>query len=215
MSRIRILVADDHQMFRTGIVNLLAKEAEFEVVGEASDGNEVVRMALQLQPDVVLMDVQMPFQNGILATKEIVQGVPGVKILALTSFEDEEYVMNIIRAGAKGYILKEAPFEELMLALKTVAVGSSYFAKDITHKLFARLDYSDPVKPSTAPAHPAITVRELEILRLIAEENTNREIGEQLFISPRTVETHRRNLIQKLKVKNTAGLLKFFHGLVE
>ena len=211
MSSTRILLADDHQMFRTGVANLLMKEAGFEVIGEAKDGNEAVRLACQLRPDVVVMDISLPIIDGISATRKILSEFPEAQILALSSFETEDYVVNMLRAGAKGYVLKEAPIEELILAIKTIANGSSYFTKEISVKILALLENIGRPSTSRAPSEKSsLTVRELEIIEHIASERTNKEIAALLFISPRTVETHRRNLIHKLKVKNTAGLMRFY-----
>jgi DNA-binding NarL/FixJ family response regulator len=198
-------------MFRTALGNLLKMEADFEVVGEASNGIEAVHKAKELNPDVILMDIRLPFLDGIAATEKIVRENSDAKILSLTSYEDEAYVVNIVKAGAKGYILKDSPVEELILAINTISKGSSYFGKEISSILFAHLDHSpeDTLDKEEARKN-AITNRELEVLKYIAEEMTNKEIGAKLFISPRTVETHRRNLINKLKVKNTAGLVKFY-----
>lgn len=211
MSKIRILIADDHQMFRAGIINLLKNEPEFEIAGEASEGDEAVRLAVCLKPDVVLMDINLPVLDGISATIQIIAENPESKILVLTSFEDEEFILKMLKAGARGYILKEAPFEELVLAVKTIAKGSSYFTKEISAKLFARLEQSEKISQNRAAQEKMnLTKRELEVLEYVATELTNKEIAAMLFISPRTVETHRRNLIHKLKVKNTAGLVKYY-----
>ncbi len=216
MNKTRILIADDHQMFRSGIASLLKKELSFEIIGEASDGAEAIRMANEKQPDVILMDIHLPAVNGIAATRAIMSENEGIKILALTSFEEDEYVVNMVKAGALGYILKEAPIEELLIAIKALSKGNSYFAKEVSPKLFARLgqnDYRTRTKESARKM--SITEREFEVLKFIADELTNKEIAGQLYISPRTVETHRRNLIQKLKVKNTAGLVKYYLNVVE
>lgn len=211
MSNTRILLADDHQMFRMGVGNLLQKEKGFEIVGEAKDGDEAVRLACQLKPDVLVLDVHLPGTDGIEAARQILAVCPEAKILALSSDESEDYVVNMLRAGAKGYVLKEAPIEELVLAIKTIANGSSYFAKEITTKILAMLEHIGRPSASKEPTFKSsLTEREMEIMELIAAEMTNKEIAAILFISPRTVETHRRNLIHKLKVKNTAGLMKFY-----
>lgn len=211
MNSLRLLVADDHQMFRAGISNLLRAEEGFEIVGGASNGEEAVQMASDLQPDVILMDIHLPKLDGISATQKISSAYPNIKILALTSSEEENYVVGMIRSGAKGYILKDAPIDELVLAIKTLAKGSSYFAKEISDTIFSLLDRAEVVPTFKQRAKRLeITGRELEVLQCIAEELSNKEIAAKLFISPRTVETHRRNLIQKLRVKNTAGLVRFY-----
>lgn len=211
MSQTRIVLADDHQLFRAGVANLLQKEEGFEVVGTAKDGEEAIRLARQLQPDVIVMDIHLPGSDGISATRQILSEFPDAKILALSNFETEDYVVNMLRSGAKGYILKEAPMEELVLAIKTIANGSSYFAKEISMKILALLENIGLPSASKEPSEKSsLTEREMEILELVAAEMTNKEIAALLYISPRTVETHRRNLIQKLKVKNTAGLMRFY-----
>ncbi len=211
MSITRILLADDHLMFRTGVSTLLEKEVGFEVVGVAKDGHEAVRLACLLRPDVVVMDIYLPEIDGIEATRQILAKFPETQVLALSSFETEDYIVNVLRAGAKGYILKEAPIEELVLAIKTISNGSSYFAKEVSVKILALLEGTERPSASKEPSEKSsLTERELEILEHIAEELTNKEIAAILFISPRTVETHRRNLIRKLKVKNTAGLMRFY-----
>lgn len=181
------------------------------MVGTAKDGEEAIRLARQLQPDVIVMDIHLPGSDGISATRQILSEFPDAKILALSNFETEDYVVNMLRSGAKGYILKEAPMEELVLAIKTIANGSSYFAKEISMKILALLENIGLPSASKEPSEKSsLTEREMEILELVAAEMTNKEIAALLYISPRTVETHRRNLIQKLKVKNTAGLMRFY-----
>lgn len=217
MTRVRILIADDHKMFRSGITMLLRKEETFEIVGEASNGLEAVRMASEKKPDVILMDIHLPQINGIEATRVIKSENSNAKILALTSYEEDAYVINMVKAGALGYILKEAPIEELVIAIKALSKGNSYFAKEVSSKLFARISQLEPRVTGKNPVtnKMSITEREFEVLKSIADELTNKEIAGKLYISPRTVETHRRNLIQKLKVKNTAGLVKYYLRVLE
>lgn len=216
MTRTKILIADDHKMFRAGLKMLLGKEESFEIVGEASDGPEAIKMVAEQKPDVVLMDIHLPNLNGIAATKAIKSVNAHAKILALTSYEEDEYVINMVKAGALGYILKDAPIEELIIAIKALSKGNSYFAKEVSYKLFARIGHAEEeTKDAVHNKQMSITEREFEVLKSIAEELTNKEIAGKLYISPRTVETHRRNLIQKLKVKNTAGLVKYYLRVVE
>lgn len=214
-TRTRILIADDHRMFRSGISNLLRREESFLVIGEASDGLEAVLMAREKKPDVILMDIHLPKINGIKATEKIIMNNPEAKILALTSYEEDDYVVNMIKSGALGYILKDAPFDELVIAVKALSRGNSYFSKKVSKKLFARIENGDSKMVAKQKAKDmSVTEREFEVLKFIAEELTNKEIASKLYISPRTVETHRRNLIQKLKVKNTAGLVKYYLHLL-
>lgn len=210
MSNTRIVMADDHQLFLAGVANLLQKEG-FDIVATAKNGDEAVRLSCQFRPDVILMDVHLPQTDGITATRQILAEFPEAKVLALSYFETDDYVVDMLRSGAKGYVLKEDPIEELVLAIRTIANGSSYFAKGISTKILALLENAGRPSASKEPSEKSsLTERELEILELVAAELTNKEIAARLFISPRTVETHRRNLIHKLKVKNTAGLMKFY-----
>ncbi len=216
MNQTRILIADDHRMFRSGIANLLRKEDSFNVIGEASDGLEAVLMARDRQPDVILMDIRLPKIDGIKATEKIITNNPEVRILALTSYEEDDYVVSMIKSGALGYILKDAPYDELVIAIKALSSGNSYFAKEVTKKLFSRIENgSSRLEARQKAKDLSVTEREFEVLKFIAEELTNKEIASKLYISPRTVETHRRNLIQKLKVKNTAGLVKYYLYLLQ
>ncbi len=211
MNKLRVLIADDHQIFRAGIINLLEKETGFEIVGQASDGDQAVHLAKELEPDVILMDIHFTGTPGITAIAKINNEITGVKILAFTSNDDESLILDMIRSGAKGFVLKKASVEELVLAIRTIANGGSYFSKEISVTLFALLGKAEPVFSLKQKAKQLeITGRELEILQYIAAEMTNKEIASQLFISPRTVETHRRNLVQKLRVKNTAGLVRYY-----
>lgn len=197
-------------MFRTGVANLLALEPEFELAGEANDGEEAVLQAGICRPDVIVMDIHLPKLDGMEATKEILGQYPDMKILALTSYDDGANLESMLKAGARGYVLKEGPIEELVLAIKLLASGSSYFAKEIATKLSSL--FSKPLVDENGPQAliTQLTTREIEVLKCIVAEMTNKEIAQQLFISQRTVESHRSSLLQKLKVKNTAGLIKAY-----
>ena len=184
---IRILIADDHPLFRDGIRALIESVEETAVVGEASTGEEAVTLALALAPEVVLMDIAMPGLNGIEATRRIVQGVPTVPVLMLTMFEDDDSVFAAVRAGARGYLLKGARQEETLRAIRAVANGEVIFGPGVAQRVL-RLLSSPPTAPQ-APAFPALTDREREILELIGRRRSNAEIAAQLYLSPKTVST--------------------------
>jgi len=216
MSKVQILIVDDHQMFRTGIKTLLSRKDNFEIVGETNNGSCALSLVQQLNPDVVVLDIHIPKINGIDACQKIVQQYPKTKVLALSAERNETTVVKMVRAGALAYILKDASINELVSALNALSKGNSYFSKEISAILFTKLGSTQSKKTRNATKlKPILTERENEVLKYISNELTNKEIATQLFISPRTVETHRRNLIQKLKVKNTVGLVKHYLGNVK
>lgn len=196
---IRVLVVDDHRVVRAGLVALLRQSAGLEVVGEAGNGEEAVQMAEALHPDVVLMDMQMPIKNGVEATKQIKANWPGVEVLVLTTYDDDELIWGGLQAGARGYLLKDAPPEELLKGIETVAAGQSLLPPDIAAKLMQVISQGGPAKPDPVEN---LTERELEILRLMARGAANKEIAAALFISENTVKTHVSNLFQKLGVRD-------------
>ncbi len=205
------MIADDHQLFRKGISAVLNNRCDCSIVGEAASGEEIIELARQQAFDVLLMDLHLPQLNGIAATRAIIQELPQARILGLSNVTREEEVLDLIKAGAKGYVLKETTIDELVLAIKALAGGNSYFSHKVSQQLLTRLHSPQHLSDQNGrPGRPALTGREMEILKYITEELTNKEIASRLFISPRTVETHRRNLIQKLKVKNTVGLVKYY-----
>jgi DNA-binding NarL/FixJ family response regulator len=216
MQKIKIIIVDDHKMFRDGIRALLEKEKNIEVVADAKDANELIGILKSLTPDVILMDIDMGETNGIDATVEVKKSYPDINILALSMHGEHNYILKMLEAGATGYILKNAGKEEMLTAIISVASGDSYFSKEVSSLLIEYLNKPQINIKSTDKEIP-LTNREIEILKLIAQEYSNSEIAEELFISIRTVDTHRRNLIQKLGMKNTAGLVKFAirKGLVE
>lgn len=208
MSKTKILIAEDNQMFRLGLVSLLEKSDEVEVLATAENGKEIIELSKLYRPEVILMDIELPLIRGTEACHIITQDNPQAKILALSHDNNEQTVVDMIQAGALGYLLKEASLDELNIAIDALKRGSNYFSKQVSIKLFARLG-STKAK-SKIKRTKGITIREREILEFVADELSNQEIAERLYISPRTVETHKRNLIQKLNVKNTIGLVKYY-----
>lgn len=200
--QIRILVADDNQRFRSGLKALLAAAPDTQLAGEASTGSEAILMAERLQPDVILMDIQMPGINGIDATRQILQTSPHIGILMLTMFEDDDSVFAAMRAGARGYLLKGALKAEILRAIRGVYSGEAIFGPAIARRLTQYFSYSRPA--TFAQEFPELTVREQEILQLIAGHHTNLEIAQRLGLSPKTVRNHVSNIFSKLQVADRA-----------
>jgi len=197
--KLRVLVCDDHALFRRGLQMVLDQEADLELVGEASDGVEVVEKAQELMPDVILMDVRMPKRSGIEAATEIKDALPHVKILMLTISDEEGDLYEAIKAGASGYLLKEIPIEEVADAIRSVWAGQSRISPSMASKLlteFAAISKASQEKPQM-PA-PRLTDREMEVLRLVAQGMNNRDIAKELYISENTVKNHIRNILEKL-----------------
>jgi len=211
---IRILIADDHGVIRAGLRALLAGYADLNVVGEASDGSEVLGKAIELKPDIVLMDLSMPNMGGIDATRLLLQREPNVRILILTVHEDESLLKEVIRAGASGYVVKRAAQEDLIHAIRVVARGDLYVHPSMTRALFAE---PSPTATSKASEIETLTLREIDVLQLLAKGHTNRQIAEQLSLSPRTVEGHRANLSAKLGLHSRVELVEYAekHGLLK
>ncbi|WP_299285069.1 response regulator transcription factor [Thermoflexus sp.] len=203
---IRILIADDHAIVRAGIRALLQLYPDFEVVGEAADGHEAILQTRRLQPDIVLMDIGMPGMDGLAATREIVRVAPRTRVLILSQHENREYVMPALRAGASGYVLKRAPDETLIRAIRAVHAGETYMDPRLTDLLVEEVRRS-----AEGPTDPLETLseREREILVLLAQGKSYQEIAQTLFISVKTVDFHRANLMRKLGLKNRAELVQF------
>ncbi|MFZ1729395.1 MAG: response regulator transcription factor [Bacteroidota bacterium] len=212
----KVLIADDHEVVRSGLKLVLESSGQFEVVAEASDGSEVTALVAQHLPDLVILDISMPTVNGLEATYALRPLYPDLKILALTIHADEEYIYRMLKAGANGYILKTAAKDEIYHAAESVISGKTFFCTLVSNvvirEFFDRAAAEGGVGAGPELAEESespLTKRETEILRLIAEGLTNREIGEKLYISIRTVNTHRTNLMQKLKLHETAGLVRY------
>jgi DNA-binding NarL/FixJ family response regulator len=199
---LRILVADDSAAFRTGLAALLAAVDGMALVGNATDGDEAIASALELQPDVVLMDLNMPGQNGIEATRAIVSAAPHIAVLVLTMYEDDESVFSAVQAGARGYLVKGARQAELLRALRSVAEGGAVFGPAIARRM---VDFfAAAAKASAAAPFPDLTAREREILDLIARGRANGQIAEQLVLSTKTVRNHVSSIFTKMQVVNRA-----------
>lgn len=210
--KIKIALADDHQLVRQGFVALLNTLDFVELVGEAANGKQLLQLLRSgLHPDVVLLDVEMPQVSGLEATEIIVREHFGVKVIMLTMLNDRQVIQQAVACGAKGFLFKNASPTELAEAIRQVAAGGTYFSNEVTLTLLQQ------APPGQDPKLATLTEREVEILRLVAEGLSSTEIGQQLFISPRTVDTHRNNLIQKLEVNGIAGLVRFAvqHKLVK
>lgn len=201
MDTIRVFIADDHELFRDGLRALVASASDMELVGEAATGDEVIARAAKLQPDVILMDIQMPSMNGIEATREIVRGSPRVGILMVTMFDDDPSVFAAMRAGERGYVLKGAKHAEMLRAIHAVASGEAIFSPAIAMRM---MQFFDQVKPASPQVLPELTDREREILQLIAQGYKNAEIAEKLFLSEKTVRNHITNIFTKLQVADRA-----------
>jgi DNA-binding NarL/FixJ family response regulator len=201
MEPIRILIADDHPLFRDGLRALLESVPDMLVLGEATTGHEVLEEAVALQPDLILMDIQMPGLNGIEATRRILQASPHIRVLILTMFEDDESVFAAIRAGARGYLLKGAVQEETLRAIRAVSHGEAIFGPAIAERLMHYFGSTHPtVKHSPAQFFPELTEREYEILTFIAQRKSNADIAARLILSPKTVRNHVSNILSKLQV---------------
>jgi len=199
---IQILIADDHTLFRDGLRALFGSLPDTAVIGEAANGAEAIAQAESLQPDVILMDIQMPGVNGIAATRQIVQTSPHIGVIVVTMFEDDDSVFAAMRAGARGYVLKGADQEEMLRAIRAVARGEALFGPGIAARL--QSFFADSKRQATASAFPELTDREREVLELIAQGNDNAAIGRELSISIKTVRNHVSNIFSKLQVVDRA-----------
>lgn len=202
----KIAIADDHQMFTDGLLSLLKDEKDIKIVGTASNGTEIIELSNKTSPDIILMDINMPGVDGVTAAKDILNNHPDMAIIMLSMHNREDLVNEVVQMGAKGYILKNTGKSELLEAIDKVFSGGSYYSTEVTETIIQSL------KGGKKPAEKEkvkLTTRELEVLHLICEENTTQQIADILFLSPHTIETHRKNLISKLGVKGSTGLVKY------
>lgn len=208
--KIKVLIADDHDIVRSGLRMLFQRTPDVVVVGEAGDGEEAVRLAEKIKPDVAILDVSMPKLNGLQATRALKERFPSIRVLILTIHEEEEYIYEMIRSEADGHVLKSANRKEIIDAVHSVASGGQFYSSAISSLMIN--EFIRKVKEDEeAPKRPAqsLTKREIEILRLVAHGLSSKEIAEKLFLSVSTINTHRTNLMHKLDIHDTAGLTKY------
>ena len=204
---IKILLADDHKIIRDGLHTLVENIPDMTIAGQAENGREAVRLALKLIPDVVVMDVSMADLNGIEATRQIHKKQPGIKVIALSMHSDRRFVRGMLEAGASGYLLKDCAFEELARAINTVVKEKTYLSPEISDIIIK--DYLFKSSTGASSAYTALTAREREVLQLLAEGKSTRQIAELLHVSIKTIETHRRQIMDKLNIHSVAELTKY------
>ncbi len=201
-----VLVVDDHKIMRDGIKTILERSSEFSVIAEAESGIDAVQVAKKLHPDLVLMDIGLPGMNGIEATTEIVRHCPGTKVVILSMYDDENSVISAIRSGARAFILKKASSGDLVDALRTVAKGGSYLSSQVSDKLLSRIQRGDLESTTQSTVLSGLSPRELQVLRLVAEGKTSKEIATILDLGLQTVRSYRKTMMKKIGVNNVAGL---------
>lgn len=212
---INVAIVDDHKMFSDGVKAVLNNEKDMNVIWSASDELQTLNLLKEQEPNIILMDISLGKDNGITLTKKISEAYPETKVLAISMHTEDNYIVSILENGASGYLLKDGGAEEMISAIRTLYKGDTYYSNHVSQVLIKHI--TKGTKPSNNKIEIPLTKREIEILTLISKEYSNPEIAKELFISIRTVDTHRRNLLDKLNVKNTAGLVKcaFKFGLVE
>ncbi len=213
---VRLLIADDHEIFRDGMALMLSRQNDIKLVGQAEDGIELLQLEKELQPDVIITDIKMPRLDGIDATRQLLKQNPAVKIIALSMFDEENLIIDMLEAGAKGYLLKNADKQEILEAVFTVYEGSTYYCRATSAKL-ASLIVKSRFNPYKKQESIAFSDREIEIIKMICRQNTTQQIGEQLFLSKRTVEGYRTKILEKIGAKNVAGIVMYAlkNGLVK
>jgi two-component system, NarL family, response regulator NreC len=208
MKKIRVLLADDHTLMRRGLRLIVEQQPDLVVVGEAEDGRQAMALAASLKPDVAVLDIGMPNLNGIEATKQITDGESGVAVVILSMHADETYILRALRAGARGYLLKDSAESDLVRAIRSVAEGKSFFSPAVSKVLLE--DYVKKLqRTGSEDSYDLLTPREREILQLIAEGKSNKEVANLLHLSVYTVETHRANIMEKLKLKSVPELILY------
>jgi DNA-binding NarL/FixJ family response regulator len=203
---IRIIIADDHQLFREGLANLLADSVDIEILAQAENGNEAISKAKELEPDVVLMDIGMPVLDGVEATRKLFDELPSMKVIALSMHANKQYIKGMFEAGASGYLFKNCAYDELIKAIRTVYNGKKYLSDAITEIMIQDYLGKEEDLPQT---DSELTERESEILKLIAEGVSVSDISDQLFVSIKTIGTHKQHILEKLNLKSTTDIVKY------
>jgi len=203
---IKIIIADDHRLFREGLVNLLSDSKDIEILAQAENGMDVIAKAKELNPDVIIMDIGMPVLNGVEATVKLLKELPAIKVIALSMHSDKQYIKGMLEAGASGYLFKNCAYDELIEAIHTVNTGKKYLSDKITEIMIQDYLGKEESMPET---DSELTERESEILRLIAEGASTSEISELLFVSVKTIGTHKQHLLEKLNLKTSTDLVKY------
>ena len=203
----KIIIADDHKMFRDGITAIIEQERDIELIGEAGNAQEIFEMLDKSLPDILLLDITLGDSNGIEITKTLRVRYPELKVIIISMHSESSYVIKALEVGALGYLLKDAGKIEMLNAIRAVVTGSTYFGRQVSQILMSHL--SNNHNSVAKQENVMLTRREVEVLKLIAAEHSNQEVADKLFISIRTVDTHRRNLLEKLKLKNNAGLVRY------
>ena len=208
MAKLRILLGDDHTIVRNGLRKILQERPEWEIVGDASTGRDAVRIGLETKPDVAILDISMPMLNGIEAARQLLRRLPDLRVLILSMHVTEAYIIQALKAGAKGYLLKDSADTELIRAVAAVGAGKSYFSPAVSKVMLD--DYVRHLnEQGIEDRYDTLSEREREILQLIAEGHSNKEVAGLLFVSPATIETHRAHILQKLDLHNTAELVLY------
>ncbi len=206
--KIKLLIADDHQLFREGLVNLLAEADNISIVGQAGNGMEALELTEKLSPDIVIMDIGMPILNGIEATSRILKALPGTKVIALSMHSEKHYIKEMLEAGASGYLFKNCTYQQLIDGIQAVYFGKKYLSDTITEILIH--DYLGKENLEVPHKEPSpLSAREMEILKLFAQGFSTREIAEKLFVSVKTVGTHKQHILDKLEMKSTTDMVKY------
>ena len=205
---IRLIIADDHEIFRDGLALMLSRQKDIVLLGQAANGKELIELTGQHQPDVIITDIKMPVMDGIQASKLILKNQPDVKIIALSMFDEETLIVDMLEAGAKGYLLKNAHKDEIIAAVEAVYNDQTYYCNHTSRKL-TKMIADSSFNPNRRPVKPELSEKEINVMRLVCQEFSNKEIASQLKLSVRTIEGYREKIQEKINARNTAGIVVY------